>query len=87
MKEKIRRFDSQGIDVLPLHRLSNSDPIQGIHAIGNGRIMSYGRGPELMQCFGPNYSSPNMLSLVAVPANAWLPNPIGFPEPISGSMN
>lgn len=34
-----------------------------VYAIGNGRVMAYGHGPEWFQAFGPVYSSPNVLSL------------------------
>ena len=80
MNSKIRRFDSQGTDAEALHRFSTCAPMQGIHAIGNGQIMSYGRGPELMQLFGPNYSSPNMLSMVAIPGERMTAESHRIPE-------
>ncbi len=29
----------------------------GVHCMGNGRLAVYARGPEILQCFGPPYSS------------------------------
>ena len=34
-----------------------------VHAIGNGNIIMYGKGPDMMQVFGPPYSSPNVFAL------------------------
>ena len=38
---------------------------RAIHAIGNGSILAYGRGIEWVQVFGPPYSSPTLISLLA----------------------
>lgn len=34
-----------------------------IHAIGNGGMLAYGQGPDVMQLAGPPYSAPSYLSL------------------------
>ena len=34
-----------------------------IHAVGNGKIVAYGQGPDLINLFGPPYSSPNILAI------------------------
>ena len=34
-----------------------------VHALGNGAICAYGCGPDIMQVFGPPYSTPNFFSL------------------------
>ena len=40
----------------------NSDSADGgaIHAMGNGLMLAYGRGPNLAYLYGPPYSSPSM---------------------------
>ena len=35
----------------------------GIHVMGNGELVVYGRGPEISNFYGPPYSSPNILTL------------------------
>jgi len=34
-----------------------------IHSMGNGKMVVYGQGPELVNLFGPPYSSPNFLKI------------------------
>lgn len=52
-----------------IHR-ANYDGLNGaIHAIGNGDIMLYGRGPEWMQVLGAPYTCPTVFSLI-VPEDA-----------------
>ena len=34
-----------------------------VHAVGNGKIVAYGQGPNLINFFGPPYSSPNILTI------------------------
>ena len=34
-----------------------------IHAMGNGRMLVYGQGPDLVHVWGPPYTSPELLSL------------------------
>lgn len=34
-----------------------------IHAIGNKMVCCYGKGPEIFEIFGPQYSSPSMLTM------------------------
>ena len=34
-----------------------------VHAVGNGKIVAYGQGPDLINFFGPPYSSPNILTI------------------------
>ena len=34
-----------------------------IHSIGNGKLCVYGQGPNIIQLFGPPYSSPSILTL------------------------
>jgi hypothetical protein len=63
--KRYRAFDSQAADAASVHRQTYQDDCGAIHAIGTGGIIVYGRGPEWMQVFGPPYSSPTMLSLVA----------------------
>ena len=36
-----------------------------VHCLGNGRICVYGRGAEVLQAFGPEYSSPTAFSMTA----------------------
>ena len=35
----------------------------GIHCIGNGMLAAYGQGPNMIQVFGPPYSSPSYMKL------------------------
>ncbi len=35
----------------------------GIHAIGNGELCVYGQGSDILQAFGPPYSSPGMFTM------------------------
>ncbi len=35
----------------------------GVHCMGNGRLAVYARGPEILQCFGPPYSSASSIGL------------------------
>jgi len=46
----------------PWH-LGAADDEGSQHALGNGRLLVYGRGPDLTQVWGPPYTSPNFLSL------------------------
>ena len=64
MKERL--FDSRGADRAQVHRAPFQDGADcgAIHAIGNGEILLYGRGPEWMQAFGAPYSCPTVLSLI-----------------------
>ena len=39
---------------------------QGVHALGNGALCVYGRGVDVLQIFGPPYSSPSMLGIQAI---------------------
>ena len=70
MKERF--FDSTTTDRLRVHRLSHQSGTDcgAIHAIGNGEIMLYGRGPEWMQVFGTPYSCPTILSLIVPEGDA-----------------
>ena len=34
-----------------------------IHSMGNGKIVAYGQGPDLIEFYGPPYSSPKILYL------------------------
>lgn len=34
-----------------------------LHALGNGRLLAYGRGPDLVKLWGPHYTSPDLASL------------------------
>ena len=34
-----------------------------VHAVGNGKIVAYAQGPNLINFFGPPYSSPNILTI------------------------
>ena len=36
----------------------------GIHCLGNGRLCAYEQGPNILQVFGPPYSSPMLGSLM-----------------------
>ena len=38
---------------------------QGIHCMGNGRIIAYGKGVDITQLFGPPYSSPSFIKLLS----------------------
>jgi hypothetical protein len=41
---------------------------QGVHCLGNGRLAVYGRGADILQVFGPPYSSTSSISMaVATP--------------------
>ena len=42
---------------------SGNADVPGIHAIGNGELCVYGRGADILQIFGPPYSSPSLLTL------------------------
>ena len=64
MRERL--FDSEGADVRRIHRLPYQDD-GAVHALGNGRIQVYGRGPEILQLLGPVYSCPTIVSMVAAP--------------------
>src|SRR5450830_1682550 len=33
------------------------------HAMGNGQLVAYGRGPDIPFLYGPPYSSPNIMTL------------------------
>ena len=70
MKERI--FDSRAADGVRVHRMKYQGGADcgAIHAIGNGEIMLYGRGPEWMQLFGTPYSCPTILSLVTPEGDA-----------------
>ena len=35
-----------------------------IHSMGNGKLCAYGQGPDLIQIFGPPYSSPSLMSML-----------------------
>ena len=37
--------------------------VPGVHAIGNGALCVYGKGADVLQIFGPPYSSPSMLGI------------------------
>ncbi len=37
-----------------------------VHAVGNGKIVAYGQGPNLINFFGPPYSSPNILTIKTI---------------------
>jgi len=63
---RARLFDSEGADARRIHRLPYQDD-GAVHALGNGRIQVYGRGPEILQLFGPVYSCPTAVSVVAAP--------------------
>jgi hypothetical protein len=63
---RIRHFDSEGADARRIHRLIYQDD-GAVHALGNGTLQVYGRGPEILQLFGPAYSCPTAVSLVAAP--------------------
>ena len=39
---------------------------QGVHALGNGAMCVYGKGVDVLQIFGPPYSSPSMLGIQAI---------------------
>lgn len=65
-----RFFDSQRADALSVHRMAYQDGCGAIHAIGNGEIMLYGRGPEWMQVFGAPYSCPTVFSLIVPEGDA-----------------
>lgn len=58
-----RYFNSSNMGI---HTISSSkfyaNP-SAIHVIGNGRTIGYSRGPEIVQLFGPTYSSPNIISM------------------------
>ncbi|MHB1484714.1 MAG: hypothetical protein ACYCYI_08620 [Saccharofermentanales bacterium] len=43
-----------------------NDEFKAVHCIGNGKVCTYFRGPEIIQMFGPNYSTPNALSMKMV---------------------
>ena len=49
----------------PLLSIANdgNGRIPGVHAIGNGALCVYGKGVEVLQIFGPPYSSPSMLGM------------------------
>ena len=38
-----------------------------VHAVGNGKIIVYAQGPNLINLFGPPYSSPNILTIETLP--------------------
>jgi len=40
-----------------------------VHAIGNGNMLVYGRGPDIIQLFGPDYTGPSYLSLSVLRQN------------------
>lgn len=63
---RVRLFDSEGVDARRIHRLPYQDD-GAVHAIGNGQIQVYGRGPEILQLLGPVYSCPTAVSVVAAP--------------------
>ena len=62
----MRHFDSFGVDARRIHRLPYQDD-GAVHALGNGTLQVYERGPEILQLFGPAYSCPSAVSLVAAP--------------------
>jgi hypothetical protein len=43
--------------------IAHAEDDGSIHAMGNGQLLAYGRGPDLPHLYGPPYSSPNILSL------------------------
>ena len=43
------------------HNQTPTDP--SIHAMGNGELLAYGEGPDIVQLYGPPYSSPNILQM------------------------
>jgi hypothetical protein len=63
---RVRLFDSEGADARRIHRLPYQDD-GAVHALGNGRLQAYGRGPEILQLLGPVYSCPTAVSVVAAP--------------------
>jgi len=49
----------------PQERLWKSTGLDdgSIHALGNGELMAYEQGPDVIQIFGPPYASPTALSI------------------------
>ena len=41
---------------------SSSEDDGSVHCLGNGRLCAYEQGPNLIQVFGPPYSSPTFYS-------------------------
>lgn len=48
---------------LRIYRRADADD-GSVHAIGNGHLLAYGKGPEWIQVIAPPYSSPTAFSLV-----------------------
>lgn len=42
---------------------SNKEDGGAVHVMGNGEILACGRGPELVNLYGPPYTSPNVLTM------------------------
>ena len=63
---RVRVFDSKGADARRIHCLPYQDD-GAVHALGNGRLQVYGRGPEILQLLGPVYSCPSIVSMVTAP--------------------
>lgn len=47
---------------------STNHSVLGIHCLGNGRLCAYEQGPDIIQVFGPPYSSP-MLGAITLDAD------------------
>lgn len=47
----------------------NDEDYRAVHALGNGRMCVYEKGPNILQLFGPTYSVPTILELSVLPGD------------------
>ena len=50
-----------------MYNISNDS--SAVHAVGNGKVVAYSQGPDLINFFGPPYSSPNILTIETLSEN------------------